>query len=72
MPRSKRSTKASIKRHNKTMAVFIADMVIRRFEDRRDIAKYFVDAISNNRPIDDIYGELVNWAAEKYGEHNGY
>ena len=56
------------KKHHAVMSEFITRMAVRRFEDRTDLVRYFLDALSNNRPMDDLYGELVAWAATKYEE----
>lgn len=43
-------------------------MIVRRYETKAEIVSYLMDAMVNNKSVDDIYGELINWAATKYGD----
>lgn len=68
---ARRRLRGSTRKHHALMSKFIQQMVVRRFEDPKEMAAYFVDALDNSRPIDDIYGELVVWAATKYESEGG-
>jgi hypothetical protein len=63
----KHREKGRNRKHHAHIKEILVPLLAQRFS-KIELATFMVDAIANGRNFDDIYGELINWAAAHYKE----